>query len=542
MFTSTKVICCLLAAISVSLGTAATSASEVLPVNAEQRVEIAGTIGQSPVGWNQAIRYWGAPAHRNPLPEHTIPQHPYLSPQGFNGMHNDSYSSDVSNCPGPLGINPLILTHAEGSIGGECATMVYDPRGFLYTVSAGFAAMHLIAFDPVTLEPLIRYPLPQRETTQFPLDIDEIMNDTSGGAYFHVDQDYRPIVAAADRHIRFYRLNVLDQSAPDEIKPGYEWVVEEDFDLNDHLEQYRFTDRQGDSRLPRVTDAIPDWNGAIWFTCREGVIGFIDMDSKDVRSIKLDNDEEIQNSLSVARDGVYVLSDFALYRFERDRFTGALVYSWCIPYERGTVLKPGSLTLGSGTTPTLIGHDLIAIADNADEHPNLLVYRRRKHFSGDRLVCKVPLFQPYEGVAENSFIGYRNSLIIMNNYGYNGPVGSDYTAPGITRIDVREDRSGCDVVWTSDEKMQTTLPKLSTDTGLIYFYTREPVPGHPGAMAWYFVMIDFETGRTINKIFAGTGYRMNSNWGQIYLMPDGRACMGVLNGIISLSDRAQEGD
>ena len=448
-------------------------------------------------------------------------------------MHSDSFSSGVSNNPGPLGVNPLILTQSLGVIGGECATMTFDPRGFLYSVSAGFASMQLIAFEPYSLEPLAVYPLPRRESSELPIDIDAIMNDTSGGAYFHADNHFRPVIAGADRHLRVYQLNVDEFSG----SSTYEWIVVEDYDTNDHLEQYRFVDNKGASRLPRITDAIPDWDGNFWFTCREGIIGIIDRDSRHITSIKLAGNEEIQNSLSVAEDGVYLVSDFALYRFERDSLSGEPTSTWREEYDRGTVLKPGSLTVGSGTTPTLLGSDLVAIADNADGQSNLLVYLRRDDVVGDRCIGKLPLFAPHESVAENSFIGYKNSIIVMNNYGYQGPFRNNVTAGGVTRIDVRPDRSGFDVVWTSDEAMQTTLPRLSTDNGLIYFYTRQPVPGRSNARAWYFVMLDFETGQTVNKILAGTGELMNSNWGQIYLGPNGHAYMGVLNGIISLSDR-----
>ena len=510
-----------------------TESAENLPVNTEQTVTTTGNITQGSFGSDGAIRYWGYPAQKHPLPWYYVPQHPWLAFQGWNGMHSDSFSSGVSNNPGPLGIAPLIRAQSLGAIGGECATMTFDPRGFLYSVSAGFASMNLIAFEPYSLDPIAVHPLPRRESSRLPLDIDAIMNDTSGGAYFHADQQFHPIIAGADRHIRIYQLTGYEEMN----ETLYEWTVVEDYDTNDHLEQYRFVDEKGAGRLPRLTDAIPDWDGNLWFTCREGIIGIIDRDSRKIASIKLAGNEEIQNSLSVAEDGVYLVSDFALYRFERDSLSGVPTYTWREEYGRGTVLKPGSLTVGSGTTPTLLGSDLVAIADNADEQSNLLVYLRRDEVVGDRLVCKVPLFAQYESVAENSFIGYDNSIIVMNNYGYQGPFRNNVTAPGITRIDVRQDRSGCDVIWTSDEAMQTTLPRLSTDNGLIYFYTREPVPGRPNAKAWYFVMLDFETGRTINKILAGTGERMNSNWGQIYLGPNGHAYMGVLNGIISLSDR-----
>ena len=49
---------------------------------------------------------------------------------------------------------------------------------------------------------------------------------------------------------------------------------------------------------------------------------------------------------------------------------------WSATYDRGTRQKPGQLSQGSGTTPTLIGKDLVAITDNAEPRMNVLFYKR----------------------------------------------------------------------------------------------------------------------------------------------------------------------
>ena len=103
-------------------------------------------------------------------------------------------------------------------------------------------------------------------------------------------------------------------------------------------------------------------------------------------------------------------------------------------------------------------------------------------------------------------------------------------------MDVREDESGCDIVWESSEISQTTVPKLSTATGLIYVYTKLPdAPG--GVDAYYFTAIDFETGRTAYSVLTGTGMRYDNHWAAITLSPDGTAYVGVLNGLIRVRDR-----
>ncbi|MEI2671731.1 MAG: hypothetical protein V9G13_11560 [Marmoricola sp.] len=49
---------------------------------------------------------------------------------------------------------------------------------------------------------------------------------------------------------------------------------------------------------------------------------------------------------------------------------------WSTSYDRGTRVKPGQLSQGSGTTPTLIDDDLVAITDNADPRMNVIFLDR----------------------------------------------------------------------------------------------------------------------------------------------------------------------
>src|SRR5205823_1620629 len=104
--------------------------------------------------------------------------------------------------------------------------------------------------------------------------------------------------------------------------------------------------------------------------------------------------EVIANSFAVdASGGVYVVSDHALYRFGASP-KGAPRVVWRVPYDRGSRPKPGQVSQGSGTTPTVVGRRYVAITDNADPRMNVLVYRRGAHVDGSRLVCEQPVFPP----------------------------------------------------------------------------------------------------------------------------------------------------
>jgi hypothetical protein len=91
------------------------------------------------------------------------------------------------------------------------------------------------------------------------------------------------------------------------------------------------------------------------------------------------------------------------------------------------------------------------------------------------------------------------------------------------------------VVWQSREISQTTVPKLSTENGLIYLYTKRPNAPRNGD-AYYFTAIDFATGRTVFRVLTGTGVRYDNNWAAISLAPDGSAYVGVLNGLLRVRD------
>ena len=86
--------------------------------------------------------------------------------------------------------------------------------------------------------------------------------------------------------------------------------------------------------------------------------------------------EGIFNSMAGDETGaIYVVTDHRLAAVEADA-TGAPVVRWSQDYDRGSRQKPGQLSQGSGTTPTLIGPDLVAITDNADPRMHVIFYRR----------------------------------------------------------------------------------------------------------------------------------------------------------------------
>jgi hypothetical protein len=494
---------------------------------------INGDIKNASRGYLKAVRFFGSAATSDPLAAASIPAHPYLAAQGRNGMHADSYATGSYSYSGPLGKNPQVNTKSYGMIGGQCATTVFDSANRVISVCSDFTGMRLVLMNPTNLMPIATYSLPLRESIKT-LDIEAIMNDTSGGAYFHLMSGDKPLIANAERHLQIFSFN------------GSSWQVDDDFDLNPHLP---------DGYL--VTDAIPDYDGYLWFITRQGIVGIVDPADGSVATIQLPPGEEIQNSLAADSAGVYIVSDFALYQFERN-LSDAPQQNWRTTYDRGTSIKPGSISQGSGTTPTLLDSNLVAIADNADDRQNVIFYNR---LTGAEL-CSTPVFASGRSMTENSFIGYKESIIVENNYGYENPFMPVWTEPGVTRVDY--DSGNCTTVWESQEASQTTVPKLSIGNGLVYLYTREVADtafnvhtqttidfqsdnfnmatdldvdsAKFPAQAWYLTAIDYRTGVTRFKVFTGTGNNFNNNWSPVTIGPNGAAYVGVLNGIITIKD------
>ena len=213
---------------------------------------------------------------------------------------------------------------------------------------------------------------------------------------------------------------------------------------------------------------------------------------------------------------------------------------WKATYANSGIVKPGQADAGSGTTPTIMKGGYVAITDNADPM-NVVVYRRalRLRRGQRRVVCRVPVFDPGAGATENSLLTNGRSLYVENNYGYQDPFGPNsgaLTTPGFARVDVNRNGRGCRKVWTNTtERAPSVVPKLSTKTGLIYTYTRDPDP-LPLRQPYFWTAINARTGATAYKVYAGNGLSFNNNYAGLALGPTGTAYLGVTGGLIALRD------
>jgi hypothetical protein len=464
------------------------------------------------------------------------PEFPHLAPHGSGSMHSDGYNSDV-HPKGPLGIEPVVVTRDQSKTlpGGMCATTTFNREGKLISLCANMAGFSLNLFEPRTLEQLAYFQLPQRPSSFEALvkrDPSIVMEDTSGGAYYFLDEQYRVVLADSNQHLR--RIAHRKTASGD-----YEFYEDGSWDLSAHVPTDCMSKSNwfpGDGGCDPIVAVMPGPDGLIWWVTRHGIVGTLDTDTGRVARMRLDG-EEIQNGFSVDRDAMYIVSDHRMYAMRANQ-EGTPTVLWQEDYDRGSGRKVGTINQGSGTTPTLIGDEYLTITDNADDRINLLVYKRRPDYQGERLICTVPLFEPGASVTDNSMVGWGRSIILENNFGYKSAVQQeDWSAitGGIMRIDIREDESGCDVIWRSSEKAPSNVPKMSAENGLAYFYTFELQSD--GTPAWYFMAIDAHSGKTAYKVLTGAGRHFDNNWAPITLGPDGTAYIGTLSGMISIRDR-----
>ena len=443
--------------------------------------------------------YVGAPATPHPVTAPAPPQHPFLAADPGNNIHNDAYMTDVYPGPGPLGRKPKVSSTMQVA---ECASLTFDQRGRIETICVGATTPTLTLFDPTTLKKLASYTLPNR-----PVGLN-VFSDFSGGGYFYLDDQDRAVIPTGNRHIR-----VVGQNPA-----GTKFVLERDHDLTGVM--------AGDDKIVSV---LPAWSGELVFVTEHGLVGALDPDAGKPEIIDLG--ETITNSFAVDETGgIYIVTTQALYRL--DLADGVPAVSWREEYPNVGVTKPGQTSPGSGTTPTIVNDEWVAITDNADPM-NVVVYRRGLDVGGDREVCSVPVFEKGTSATDNSLIAADRAIVVTNNHGYAGPVqttAGNITSPGIDRVDIDPDGNGCQVVWQNrTERSPSAVPKMSLANGLVYIVTRE----RSGIVdSWYLTALDFRTGKAVFKQRYGSGFGYNVNYAPISLAPDGTAYVGVLGGLV----------
>jgi len=452
-------------------------------------------------------RFVGAEVSPRPLPAPDVPQNPYLSVNGTSSMHNDAYSTDAYDVSGPLGHQLKVTSRSYGI--RECATIAFDSHHRLVGLCGGLEGFTMMVVDPVTLTAIDELQVSQRDLTSGA----NPLTDICGGTYFFLDPHDHAFATTTESGIA-------------EVAVGTDGTLTRvrDWPMASYL-------ADGDCLVATGVD----WSGRLWWFSQQGVVGTLDRGTGGVQVVRLPAGEGIFNSVSGDETGaMYAVTTHATYRLDASA-TGQPRVTWRIPYDRGTQQKPGQLSQGSGTSPTLIGRRWIVIADNAEPRSQVVVYDRRREVA-NRLHCQVPVLAEGASATENSLVAAGNSVIIENNYGYNGVQATmlgKSTTPGMARVLI--ERDGCRVAWTNTEVIApTSVAKASLGNGLVYAYTK-PVRSDL-IDAWYLTAIDIRTGRVAWSRLTGTGIQWNNHYAAIYLGPDGTLYVASVAGLVRLAD------
>ena len=569
--------------------------------------------------------------HGRTLPEPLSPPdiwaHPRFSDRFASTMHENSSATDVSVEPGPIPADPRVeyfhVLEKGERLSGMAPFYTFLDDHTIVTISFGRDAATLLIVDISGDARLLDHvAIPGRGSKAIELMKKrarlEMFRDTSGGAYSYLDARGNVYVPGADNTL------IMIPVRNRRIQKDRMVLV----DLDKQVHQGSWISDTMDSSDNVLTALMPDAQGRVWFTSKFGIIGVIDVDefggcpriystaaayfalrqkmeefigevpegiedllerveeakksgtADDLGSLRTEGRmrvelesyafEQFQNSFSVGPDGIYVVSNMALYkfRFNEEEKRIELDPAWeptykdgHLVYENDYQVKPGHLNDGSGTTPTLVGDEFVAIVDNAPSQVNLLVFRR----DNGKLVSRLPLFEPGASAVENSVVAYGNHLIVANTYGYTDPFNENPTAGGIMRFDFDEAEKGFVHVedWPAVGHFdgKTATPKLSTAHGLLYVYHRDQsTEGHSD---WQLTGIDFRSGWPIFSIkgyfegddfgdnTAGIVKRMtlgkkdygrkvfNNIWGTFAFGPDNSIFIGAYRGYVRFSSGSE---
>lgn len=516
-------------------------------------------ITNSEVGWyKEWLDYTGGEKILpKQLPAQEKWEHPYMKFGLPSAMHEDSHSSDVSNLSGPLPNKVKVeyfhvLQKGKG-FSGMCPAFDFVNDSTAVTLSFGRMNTTLLLIHiGETIEVLDEIEVPGRGTSVLELmgkkGRDKVFHSTAGGAYSYLSHDDEYFIPGANNNI--LKIKIKDGKFEDEVIESVN--IKSQIDAGDLVDEH--LTKHDKTNL--LTALMPDNNGNIWFTSRHGIVGLLHKDEltkegcmkvyadyiglfgttdkinkhfgthfknfeeiqeyEDIedfspefkekfKEIFMTNEvsrEEIQNSFSIGKDGVYIVSNYALYklRFNEETKKIELDDKWVenytegyLVYENDKLVKPGQLNAGSGTTPTLMDDRFVAICDNDANQVNLCIFSQET----GKLVSKHKLFTSEGGAVENSVVAYGNSFIVANTYGYSDPFETNDTPGGIMRFDLNEEKGVFESVanWPQSEMYdcKTATPKLSTAAGMMYVYNRSETDNN-GHSDWQVSGIDYETG------------------------------------------------
>lgn len=427
--------------------------------------------------------YVGRQVAADPIEAEPLAPHPWLA-AGTAGA-------------GPLGD----LTEVDTAWFGrdQCGSLQFDSRGRIVALCSDRNGPMVRVIDAGTMRPLVTKRLPEGESECEP--------------YSFLDNGDRAVVTTADRRIQ--AISTADADGEPDLTVTSSWNLRKLMPASDCL-----------------VATIPDWAGRIWWSTRAGLVGVLDPVSGGAQV--LDLKERVGNAMAVDETGVYLVTDAALYRLTTDA-AGAPVVGWRSEYDAGVERKSGQLSQGSGTPPTLLEHNLVAIADNAEPRLHVVFVDR----ATGAQVCSAAVFDGGESSTETALTSLGSGVVVENNHGYSSTrstmLGFGATG-GLARVDHHEGE--CTVVWTNQEVASSAVPVASWANGLVYAWTKRSTRW--GVAGWYLTAIDARSGETSFAVRAGTGSLFASDRAGLVVSPDSEVFVGTVAGLVRVRDRVRD--
>lgn len=442
--------------------------------------------------------------------EITTKRHPYMKSHMHGSEYSSSYNLNISDYSSslPYCSNVKLLTYSGSAfgIGGQCVGAYFLSDGTVISMCAYFSYFELLAFESDTLYPVARYRLKGRKSDMqslLSLDFNAIVKDVTGGVYLYIDNCDRIIVGCSDITIRIFSY----------CKEQKEFILQSKIYLGKHM--------------LNIVSLLPDYNNRLWVTDSYGTVNIVDNDLV-VKTFKLGG--VIANSIAISSDYVYVLNDKMLYAFDSNKMT----LTWCRRYEKVDYLKPGMLSTGSGSTPTILDN-YVVITDNAHDYIKANFYDK----DNGNLIKSVSVpFKKDHGATECSLVGVSDTqVIIVNNYGYTtfAEVNSLRVRPlpGVCMVNISEEYKDQNYIqWMSCECPSTSLPLVDRQRQFLYLYTFDLECETKTLTRFAITILDVNSGITVKKIRTGFGVGFDNHWSPLHLAPDGTAYIGTINGMM----------
>lgn len=463
-----------------------------------------------------------------PMAVNNVAENPYMA-DSDNAVHNDSYSSDVTDAVLPLGIGSELSTAIETLNKQAPSAAFYDNQQNMITPLLGGVA--IVDMDGEKIVRKGAFIPSQHDSGNYVVQI----------SYSFVDRNDNVVMPTSHGHI----IVVQTKDEAGEILPEFQKIL----DIDVASQARKLLGEDIDTNLLSI---VYDYSGNLWFVTGgfriypdrnpAGFMGYISSEyiekamngenpsiDDNVFLYKLTDGEGAENGISSNEDGAVILTNKSCYMLEADH---GVKVKWKVDYDSNgandaqadSAYTGGGLAYGSGTTPTLT-KDLVIFTDNLDPI-NLMAISSK---TGE-VVAKIPVLDNLGNdvpvAVENSILVYsagdgRTSVLVCNWFGAGNAglaepdadssvqsyaniydsnwtnKGGQYIAPGVERVDFVKDGDSYkgEKVWLRDDIRDTSMIKLSTATGYLYGYWQ-----NLDTDMWCYEVLDFASGKTLYEL------------------------------------------